>query len=106
MSIADNVIVDVSYVAAGITAVVAALALSMRFASRKIAVLDLISDNGFALYVLHYGFVVWLQYALLKYNIFVGLKWAIVFGGALALSWVAVLLFQQIGNVVWVKQRA
>jgi len=37
--------------------------------------------------LIHYVFVVWLQYALLSAPLFVLAKAAIVFGGTLILSW-------------------
>ena len=45
---------------------------------------------------MHYNFVVWLQYALLGTALFAMVKAAIVFGGALVLSWIAVLAVQRI----------
>ena len=50
------------------------------------------------MYLLHYVFIVWLQYALLPVALFAVGKAAIVFGGALAVSWAAAVAF---GNVAW-----
>ena len=41
------------------------------------------------MYLLHYIFVVWLQFALLPVALFAAGKAAIVFGGTLVLSWAA-----------------
>ena len=38
-----------------------------------------LSANAYSLYLLHYGFVVWLQYALLPFALFAVMKGAIVF---------------------------
>jgi hypothetical protein len=45
---------------------------------------------------LHYNFVVRLQYALSGAALFVAIKAAIVLGGTLVLSWIAVLAVQRI----------
>jgi hypothetical protein len=50
----------------------------------------------YGLYLVHYNFVVWLQYALLGTALFAMVKAAIVFGGTLVLSWIAVLAVQRI----------
>src|SRR5207253_2155311 len=43
--------------------------------------------DAYGMYLIHYGFVVWLQYALLPGGMNAILKAAIVFTGTLALSW-------------------
>jgi surface polysaccharide O-acyltransferase-like enzyme len=58
--------------------------------------LDSQSANAYGLYLVHYNFVVWLQYALLGTALFAMVKAAIVFGGTLVLSWIAVLALQRI----------
>ena len=50
------------------------------------------------MYLLHYVFVVWLQFAMLPASLPAVDKAAIVFGGTLALSWSAAVAF---GNVAW-----
>jgi glucans biosynthesis protein C len=66
------------------------LALFMRFANRPLPALDFFSDNAFGLYLVHYVFVVWLQYMLLGVAIFAIIKALIVFGGTLILSYAMV----------------
>jgi glucans biosynthesis protein C len=66
------------------------LALFMRFANRPLPALDFLSDNAFGLYLVHYVFVVWLQYMLLGVAIFAIIKALIVFGGTLILSYAMV----------------
>ena len=51
--------------------------------------LDSLSNNAYRIYLLHYGLVVWLQYALLGVALNAVGKGMIVFAGALALSWAA-----------------
>ena len=45
---------------------------------------------------MHYGFVVWLQYALLGAALFAVIKGAIVFGATLILSWITIVAVQRI----------
>jgi peptidoglycan/LPS O-acetylase OafA/YrhL len=74
------------------------LALCLRFAPERTRILDSLSVNAYSMYLLHYVFIVWLQYALLPVALFAAGKAAIVFGGTLALSWAAAVAF---GNVSW-----
>jgi hypothetical protein len=48
------------------------------------------------MYLVHYVFVVWLQYALLRVGLFATVKGAIVFGGTLLLSWGAIAVIRRI----------
>jgi glucans biosynthesis protein C len=72
------------------------IAASLRFAARHSLVLDGLSANAYGLYLMHYDFVIWLQFALLGTTLFAVVKAAIVFGGTLLLSWVATLAVAQI----------
>jgi hypothetical protein len=65
----------------------ALLALFLRFAKQRVGVLDSLCDNAYGIYLVHYVFVVWLQYALLDAPLAAVAKAAIVFAGALVLSW-------------------
>jgi glucans biosynthesis protein C len=65
----------------------ALLALCLRFAVERRQVLDSLSANAYSIYLLHYVFIVWLQYAVLGVALFAIGKAAIVFGGTLLLSW-------------------
>ncbi len=49
--------------------------------------LDRLKQNAYGMYLIHYGFVVWLQYALLGLELPAILKGVIVFGGTLFFSW-------------------
>ena len=51
--------------------------------------LDSLSHNAYGIYIMHYVFVVWLQYALLGVALNAVGKAVIVFAAALALSWMA-----------------
>ena len=61
----------------------ALLAIFLRFAAWRAQALDSLSVNAYSMYLLHYVFVVWLQYALLDIALFAIGKAAIVFGGTL-----------------------
>ena len=63
------------------------VAVFLRFAGTRSQVLDSLSRNAYSMYLVHYVFVVWLQYALLNAPLFAYAKAAVVFGATLALSW-------------------
>ena len=69
------------------------LALCLRFAAERTRILDSLSLNAYNMYLLHYVFIVWLQYALLPIALFAIVKAAIVFSGTLVLSWIAAAAF-------------
>jgi peptidoglycan/LPS O-acetylase OafA/YrhL len=79
------------------------LALCLRFAAERTRILDSLSVNAYSMYLLHYVFIVWLQYLLLPLALFAIGKAAIVFGGTLVLSWAAAVAF---GNVSWANHLA
>jgi peptidoglycan/LPS O-acetylase OafA/YrhL len=82
-----RVLDDLSFVAACFASCMLAFAAALRFARRRGPVLESLKNNAYGMYLVHYSFVVWLQYALL------GLAWpavakaALVFAGAVAASW-------------------
>jgi glucan biosynthesis protein C len=59
----------------------------LRFATGRLRMFDSLSDNAYGMYLVHYVFVVWLQYALLEAALFAVAKAAIVFGITLLMSW-------------------
>ena len=77
------------------------LALSLRFAaSTRLWILDSLSANAYSIYLAHYVFVVWLQYALLGSGlpvVFVPLaKPVIVLACALLMSWACSVAFNRL----------
>jgi hypothetical protein len=64
------------------------LALCLRFAQARTRAFDSLSANAYGMYLVHYVFAVWLQYALLDLRLFAIGKAAIVLVGTLLLSWV------------------
>jgi peptidoglycan/LPS O-acetylase OafA/YrhL len=63
------------------------LAVFLRFARSRSRIFDSLSANSYGIYLVHYAFVSWLQYALLPAGLPAMAKGAIVLLGALALSW-------------------
>jgi peptidoglycan/LPS O-acetylase OafA/YrhL len=51
------------------------------------------------MYLIHYLFIVWLQFAMLATNLPAILKAAVVFAGTLALSWAATAALRQVSAV-------
>jgi glucans biosynthesis protein C len=87
---------DLAYVLACAAGSFFLLAVSLRFAARRSLILGGLGDDAYALYLLHYGFVVWLQYALLAVPSFALLKAAIVFALALLCTWTTVSAVKRI----------
>ena len=80
---------DWSFALACFTSCFFVLALAMRFARARGSLLDSLCGNAYGMYLVHYGFVVWLQFALLGILWPAILKAAIVFAGAVLVSWSA-----------------
>ena len=85
-----------SFVLACFSSCFAMLALALRFAGRRLPVLDALNRDAYGIYLVHYVFVVWLQYALVAAALLAVVKGAIVFGGALLLSWGTVAAVRRI----------
>jgi peptidoglycan/LPS O-acetylase OafA/YrhL len=75
------------------------LAIFVRFFQSRSAILDSLSANSYAVYLVHYMFVSWLQYALLPASLPGYAKFAIVFSGALTLSWITAAALRRIPAV-------
>lgn len=78
-----------AYPLACASGVLCMLALCLALLRSQHRMLDSLSRNAYPIYLLHYVFVVWLQYALLTTSFDAIGKAAIVFACALALSWTA-----------------
>jgi hypothetical protein len=77
----------------------AALALFVRFARKSNPVLDSLRKNAYGMYLLHYAFVSWLQYLLLKAPLSGFTKGSLVFLGTLLLSWGATTALRRLPAV-------
>jgi glucans biosynthesis protein C len=76
------------------------LTLFLRFANQPWPALDFLSDNAFGLYLVHYVFVVWLQYLLLGVASLAIIKALAVFGGTLILSYATIAAVRRVAAVV------
>jgi peptidoglycan/LPS O-acetylase OafA/YrhL len=74
---------------------------SLRFARWRWAWLDNLSANAYGMYLIHYVFVVWLQYALLGAALPAVAKAAIVFCGTVIASWGAMIAMRRIALGAW-----
>jgi hypothetical protein len=77
------------FVISSTTACFALAATFLRRMTTPSRILGRLSENAYGIYVLHYLFVIWLQYLLLDLPLFAVIKSAIVFSGALLMSWAA-----------------
>ncbi len=68
------------------------IAVTLRFAVSRRPVIDSLSENAYGIYLVHYLFITWLQYILLRAPLFAVMKAGIVFTGTLMLSWAAAIL--------------
>jgi surface polysaccharide O-acyltransferase-like enzyme len=75
------------------------LAVFLRFARTRVRIFDSLRDNAYGMYLVHYGFVTWLQYALLQKQFPAVVKASVVFLGTLVLSWGAVAALRRIPAV-------
>ncbi len=87
----SNLVIDLcSYLAVVLVVATVCLAFAavfLRFATGRSALIDSLAENAYAIYLVHYVFVVWLQYALLGVAMHAIIKAGLVFAGALLLSW-------------------
>jgi glucans biosynthesis protein C len=63
---------------------------------KPIPLFESLQADSFGIYLFHYSFVVWLQYALAAASLPVGAKFCIAFLGGLGLSWGLVALIRKI----------
>lgn len=84
-----QIIADLGFVLSCASSSFFIMAVFLHFAKNRSWVLDSLSRNAYGMYLIHYVFVVWLQYALLSAPLFAIAKAAIVFGVTLVLSWAA-----------------
>lgn len=67
-----------------------------RFVEKRSAIWDSLSANAYGMYLVHYGFAVWLQYALLPTALPAPLKGLIVFAGTVGASWSVTALLRRV----------
>jgi glucans biosynthesis protein C len=86
---------DLTFVIACAAGCAFLFAASLRFGLKRSRALSSLSRNAYSLYLVHYVFVVWLQYALLGLAMSALLKAPLVFIVTLAVSWVVTLVAQR-----------
>jgi peptidoglycan/LPS O-acetylase OafA/YrhL len=81
------VVYGLAFVATSAATSFALLAVFQRFLIRHIGVADSLAAHSYGIYIVHYLFVLWVQYLLLGASLPAGIKALTVFAAALALSW-------------------
>ena len=71
-------------------------AIFLRFTGPGSGLLDAMQPSAYGIYLLHYIFIIWLQYAAYDHSFPAVVKFAIVFVGTLSLSWSLTLLLRRI----------
>jgi len=71
----------------------------VRFAKAGLRVLDAMRPSAYGIFLVHYIFIIWLQYAVYDPPLPAVVKFAIVFTGTLSLSWGSVVLLSKIPGV-------
>lgn len=102
-SLSLRFLADLSFVLACSSSCFAVLAVVLRFAARRLPSLDGLSASAYGMYLVHYLFVVWLQFALLGMVLPAVIKGAVVFGCTLFLSWWTVAALRRlppVGHVI------
>jgi surface polysaccharide O-acyltransferase-like enzyme len=105
-SLALQAVADLSFVAACAANCLGVLAVVLRFAARRLPSLTSLNESAYGMYLVHYLFVVWLQFALLDLELPAVIKGAIVFAGTLALSWGAVVALRHAPPIAQIIGRA
>jgi surface polysaccharide O-acyltransferase-like enzyme len=86
----------VAYAVACVVICLAVLALFLRFGQGEKSIFDPLRDDAYGIYVVHYIFCLWLQYALLDIPLSAIAKALIVFVGTVALSWSVTIALRRI----------
>jgi peptidoglycan/LPS O-acetylase OafA/YrhL len=71
-------------------------ATSLRLAQSSLRLLDAMQPSAYGVYLLHYVFIIWLQYAVYDTSFPAAIKAAIVFVGTLSGSWTLTVLLRKI----------
>jgi peptidoglycan/LPS O-acetylase OafA/YrhL len=94
-----ELVAAMAWVLSSTAATLWALAMFLRFGVTRVRVMDSLCDNAYGIYLVHYLFVIWLQYFLLRAPLAALAKGSIVFLGALALSWASVATLRKVPGV-------
>ena len=77
----------------------AEVAIFVRFAKSRLSLLDALRPSAYGIFLVHYIFIIWLQYYVYHFSLPAFVKFAIVFAGTLSLSWGLVVLLRKIPMV-------
>ena len=99
LSGAHPILISFFYAFSCATISLAVLALFLRFAQTKRRVFDSLFDNCYGIYVIHYGVVGWMSYAVLGSQMPAAAKWSIVFTASLAICWGATAAMRRVPGV-------
>jgi peptidoglycan/LPS O-acetylase OafA/YrhL len=94
-----EILMDSTFVLSCATSSFAFLALFVRFMSRRSKIWDSLGANAYGMYLFHYAFVSWLQYALLRSTLPGIAKGSLVFLASVALSWGLSTVLRRIPSV-------
>jgi surface polysaccharide O-acyltransferase-like enzyme len=89
-------IANIGFVVCCASGCLAVVAVCIRYATMRRHWLDVLSDNAYAMYLVHYPFVVWTQYALLNAPLPAIVKALTVFAVSVALSLALVMALRTI----------
>jgi surface polysaccharide O-acyltransferase-like enzyme len=101
-SLGLQILADLSFILACFASCFAVLAIVLRFAAKSLQKLAGLRKSAYGMYLIHYLFVVWLQYALLKAALPATIKGAVVFTGTLLLSWGVIAALRRVPPVAQV----
>jgi surface polysaccharide O-acyltransferase-like enzyme len=62
-------------------------AIFLRTAGSRCSLLDALQPSAYGIFLVHYIFIIWLQYAVYDYSLPAFVKFAVVFAGTLSMSW-------------------
>jgi surface polysaccharide O-acyltransferase-like enzyme len=71
-------------------------AVFLRSANSPCSLLDAMQPSAYGIYLLHYIFIIWLQYAVYDYSFPAFVKFAIVFTGTFSVSWALTVMLRRI----------
>jgi hypothetical protein len=97
-----TILADLSFVLACFANCFFVLAIFVRFAAKRLPTFANLKNSAYGMYLIHYPFVVWLQFALLAVVLPAIIKGMIVFGVTLLLSWGTVAALRQLPSVAHV----
>jgi surface polysaccharide O-acyltransferase-like enzyme len=71
-------------------------AIFLRFATSSWRLLDAMQPSAYGIYLVHYIFIIWLQYAVYEPPFSAFVKFAIVFAGTFSMSWAVTVMVRKI----------